>query len=162
VVEIVDDELLLLTPAISFNPDAFTETFTEVKALEEITLEPLHVCLNEEPEFEFYNDDQTGYYVTKDHDVTGNGDVTSDNVTGEYDVTKGNTSAGSSSSDLPPEPPPRDYSQHDLNTSCSEEIYEEPVIPYGSPVYERHPSLRHSEWSSDGDPNIFESDVAKS
>ena len=148
-VEIVNNELLLLTPAILFNPEPFTETFTEVKALEEITLEPLHVCLNEEPEFEFYNDDQTGYYVTKDHDVTCD-------ITGEDDVTKEDVPACSSSSDLPPEPPPKDYSKHDLHTSCSEEIYEEPVMPYGSPVYERHPSLMRREWSgdvNDVDPN---------
>ena len=151
----------MLTPALSFNPEPFTETFTEARALKEITLEPLHVCLNEEPEFEFYDDDRRGYYVTKDHDVIRSCDITSDDVTGGYDVTKGNASACSSSSDLPPEPPPRDYSKHDLDTSCSQEIYEEPVIPYGSPVYELHPSLRVKESGDDTDVPR-ESDLTKS
>ena len=133
-VEIVNDEILLLTPAIPFNPEPFTETFTEAKALERITLEPQHVCLNEELEFEFYDND------TK---LPGDEESNSRYVTKGDDVTNAqNACAGSSTSDLPPELPPRDYSKHDLD---SEEVYEEPVIPYGSPVYERHPSLRSSQ-----------------
>ena len=131
----------MLTPGIPFNPEPFTQAFTEARALKEITLEPLHVCLNEEPEFEFYNHDGRDYDVTEDND-----DLTTYNVANNHDVTKtynvGQTeSACSSFNDIPPELPPRDYSKHDLDASCSQEMYEEPVIPYNSPVYELHPSL---------------------
>ena len=142
----MNDEILLLTPGIPFNPEPFTQSFTEAKALKEITLEPLHVCLNEEPEFEFYDDDVRGYDVTHDDDVTEDNNPTPYDVIKNHDITKTydvhqTESACSSSSDTPPELPPRDYSKHDLNTSSSQEIYLEPVIPYNSPVYELHPSL---------------------
>jgi hypothetical protein len=171
-VEIVNDEILLLTPAISFNREPFTQTFTETRALDEITLEPLHVCLNEEPEFEFYDDDRRGYDVTGGHDVMKDHDITSYDVTCGYDVTKSNdvtrgydvgknASACSSSSDLPPEPPLRDYSKHDLE---SQEIFEEPIIPYNSPVYELHPSLMRTQLkgSSHEVPNAGENDSTNS
>ncbi|XP_028409635.1 hapless 2-like [Dendronephthya gigantea] len=132
--EIVNDEMLLLTPAIPFNPEPFAETFTEAKVFEKITLEPQHVCLNEEIEFEFYDDHTT---------LTGDEESTSRYITKDDDIIDAqNVSAGSPASDLPPELPPKDYSRHDLD---NEEVYEEPVIPYGSPVYEHHPSLRRNQ-----------------
>ena len=149
VVEIVDDEILLLTPAIPFNPDPFMESFTETKALKEFTLEPRYVCLNEELEFDFYDDGNIDE-IDKGNDVKEDCDVTIDDVIESNDVDANanldpRISACSSSSDIPPEIPPRDYSRHELNTSCNEEVYEEPVIPYGSPVYKLHPSLMRSQ-----------------
>lgn len=117
-------------------------------------------------EFEFYNEGMNtrGYDVntrgydmnsrgydtsTKGYDVNNKGyDVNTkgyDGRTKEYDFnnTRGHdvsggqdASACSSSSDLPPEPPPRDYSKHDMDTSCSQEIYELPIPAFHSPVNE--------------------------
>ena len=56
VIEVVDEELMLLTPPLVFDENIFTKTFDQKTALSEITLEAMYVCLNEEPTFDYYSE----------------------------------------------------------------------------------------------------------
>lgn len=135
--------MLLLTPPIPFNTEPFTKALSRTSALNQISLVPQYVCLNEEPEFDFYQDDAKEFNCVIRNDDVGR----TDDVMENEGITR--TSSQSSSSDIPPELPTRDYSNRELNTSYSDDIYEEPVIPLNSRVYKHHPELQDEDTVKD-------------
>ena len=107
-VEVADDALLLLDPPLQFDGAAFTQLFKVKEALNEITLTPLYVCLNEQPTIlDFYSDNEEPYEKAIPHD----------------------DHSASEESSSPPTPPIPDYSFHEglAFPNDNSSVYEIPV-----------------------------------
>ena len=105
--------MYLLTPAVPFDTDAFSKLFNEDEALQEITLQPMYLCLNEEPPtLDYYSDNEQ---PATPGDNSGD-EQTSSPPTPSY-----------SFSEPPPTPPTPDYPANELPSPCNNSIYEKPV-----------------------------------